>query len=154
MLNIETKIFQRSDGPKPRYGSYFPHIITAAVSPPPEWSPVPHVSCHGKHGRWHLCGLVPIEVVLIWGVVEKKKTEDFRNMSPFGGELEDFKGFQGISRDFGFEMTMIPIWILCPGNFHMLHVDLCHLSRWCCVIWCLCHWGFAKAWCSGLNTST
>eukprot|EP00435_Cladocopium_sp_Y103_P019552 s283_g4.t1 len=37
------------------YGSYFPHIITAAVSPPPEWSPVPHVSCHGRHGRWHLC---------------------------------------------------------------------------------------------------
>lgn len=37
------------------YGSYFPHIITAAVSPPPEWSPAPHVSCHGKHGRWHLC---------------------------------------------------------------------------------------------------
>ena len=57
--------FKRSDGPKPRYGSYFPHIITAAVSPPPEWSPVPHVSCHGKHGRWHLCGLVPIEVGLM-----------------------------------------------------------------------------------------
>jgi len=37
------------------YGSYFQHIITAAVSPPPEWSPVPHVSCHGRHGHLHLC---------------------------------------------------------------------------------------------------
>ena len=28
------------------------------VSPPPEWSPVPHVSCHGRHGHLHLCLLV------------------------------------------------------------------------------------------------
>jgi len=38
------------------YGSYFQHIVTASVSPPPERSPVPHVRC-GTRGTssLHLC---------------------------------------------------------------------------------------------------
>ncbi|CAK9087846.1 unnamed protein product [Durusdinium trenchii] len=35
------------------YGSYFQHIITAAVSPPPERSSVPHLSC--RHRHFQLC---------------------------------------------------------------------------------------------------
>jgi hypothetical protein len=68
----------------------------------------------------------------------------------FGGELEDFNGFQWISALKWPDSYMNPM----PRKFPCVECWPMHLSRWCCVIWCLCYWGFAKAWRSGLNTST